>query len=91
MVEPLKDSPLLKIMACCLGGLILLGQFASCQQQAELQNFYSDQLENTQLMQENVYQDFQQQNQMQQQQMQQMMNDMNGGGYYGPRNSEPQE
>ncbi|MFK7912276.1 MAG: hypothetical protein AB8B93_00050 [Pseudomonadales bacterium] len=94
MAEQLKDSPVLKIIAIVLGSLILLGQFASCQQRAELNNYYSDQLQQNQMMQQNMYQDLQNQNQMQQQQSQQMlneMNQMNGGGYYAPRSSEPQE
>lgn len=91
MAEQLKDSPALKITACVLGGLVMLGQFASCQQQAELNNYYSDQLQQNQMMQQNLYQDLQNQGQMQQQQMQQMMNEMNGGGYYAPRSSQPQE
>lgn len=80
MADTLKDSPTLKIIACLLGALVLLTRFSACQQQAEMNNYYSDQMQQGQMQQQN-------QNQLQQQQMQQMMNEMNGG--YGPRSSEP--
>lgn len=89
MADTLKDSPTLKIVACLLGGFVMLTQFATCQQQAEMNNYYSDQMQQGQMQQQNTYQDMQNQNQLQQQQMQQMMNEMNGG--YGPRSSEPEQ
>lgn len=89
----MKDSPFLKIVACLLGGLVALGQFASCQQQAQMNNYYNDQMQQNMQMQQDMYQGLQNQNQTQQQEMQQLMNQFNGGAMpyngYGPRSSPP--
>lgn len=90
----MKDSYLPKIIIAVIGAVILMSMFSQCSQQAQMQNMYNQQIEDSQIQYQNAQQQMQHMEQQQQMELQQMMQQMNGGypmqqGTMPPNNGYP--